>query len=162
MDEDVNRTTLSAVDYALNFPGDFEDKREKLLIMYENLDSIIFSMFNSKDYTLLTKVGESIVQFVEGINSMLEFRELADSFLDVGKLLTELDVNNLEDHLKELLMGILDSSLSDLDTWIRTVFVDQSAEDIHYMDVSLIASFFQINTILGNPETKTENEVEFF
>jgi two-component system chemotaxis response regulator CheY len=52
--------------------------------------------------------------------------------------------------------------IDDLSMWRRSVFVDQSAEDIHYLDKTLLSSIAQLQITLSQGEGAMTDEIEFF
>ena len=48
--------------------------------------------------------------------------------------------------------------LHDLSTWRDNIFVKQEANDIHYLDSSLLSSALQIETIFANKEVEEDDD----
>ena len=60
---------------------------------------------------------------------------------------------------KKMLL-FLSNIILDLSTWRKIVFIEQSANDIHYMDSSLFSSILQLE-LLFNTEQQHEEEDDF-
>ena len=46
--------------------------------------------------------------------------------------------------------------------WRTSVFMEKSAEDIHYLDKTLLSSIAQLQILLSPPDANETEEIEFF
>jgi len=60
-----------------------------------------------------------------------------------------------------MLVVLFESIVNDLTDWKQSVFIEQNADDIHYMDQSFYANIAQIE-MLFNSDEESENEIDFF
>jgi two-component system chemotaxis response regulator CheY len=56
----------------------------------------------------------------------------------------------------------LQSILEDLIQWREMIFVKEEANDIHYLDASLLSSCLQIRADFGGESADGGDELEFF
>jgi len=117
------------------------------------------------DYTHVwnEELQSTLVRFFEGytsaLNPLFEFKDLSYSLMLLSQKLQEYK----QDESVEILITLLQSFISDLLTWKRTVLLEQTAEDIHYMDKSFYSNIAQIEMSMGQRDTsEQEDEIEFF
>ncbi len=105
----------------------------------------------------------TLVKFFEGythaLNPLFEFKDLSYSLMLLSQKLQEYK----QDENFEILITLLQSFISDLLTWKRSVLFEQTAEDIHYMDKSFYSNIAQIEMSMGQRDNSDEeDEIEFF
>jgi len=113
------------------------------------------------------ELDENFMQKLSFLNSFIKAFEFSGEFMDIGYALEmfrdkikELDINNLSDEQKNMLKLMIISILKDLIKWVNEVIINQTAQDIHYLDASLLANIAQIDIILKSFENKDDDEDE--
>lgn len=94
-----------------------------------------------------------------------EKREFADIAAFFHSLVAVMDMDPvwMDDRGKRHIRTLMASITDDLGNWRRAVFVERSAEDVHFLDGSLISSCFQLENLLGKEaETEVIGEVSTF
>jgi len=109
------------------------------------------------------ELQSTLVKFFEGythaLNPLFEFKDLSYSLMLLSQKLHEYK----QDENFEILITLLQSFISDLLTWKKSVLFDQTAEDIHYMDKSFYSNIAQIEMSMGQRDNSSEeDEIEFF
>jgi len=108
--------------------------------------------------TALYDIAMDIERYSRTIGTLVDFEDVAFSLNKLSTLLRTLGVlekNGRKLHL--LLSGIVD----DLKRWRHHLFIEKSAEDIHYLDASLLSSCLQIEIeFFGG--TLEEEELDLF
>ena len=159
----TEKQKISALEYIMEHEEEFMDKCEEFEKLYETLDHLLFEINKTHNYNLLNNFGRDIIVFSKHVDTLFEFHNLSDSLYGLGNILVDLDINCVDEELKKLLVGFCGSFLSDLDSWIRDIFVEKTAVDIHYLDSSLSSSFVSIVSILcGKNENDKQSEIELF
>lgn len=59
-------------------------------------------------------------------------------------------------------MDLLYSLSEDLEKWRKKIFVEQEAEDIHYLDENMLALCGQIKMILSDKNETEEKDFDLF
>ena len=67
----------------------------------------------------------------------------------------------MDEEIKKAVPIYLKAIISDLQSWRISVFITRDAEDIHYLDKTLLSSIAQLQITLM-PTNDGEDEVEFF
>ncbi|MEA1983831.1 MAG: hypothetical protein U9N39_09830 [Campylobacterota bacterium] len=130
------------------------------------IESEIEGLFYAQEYTL--EINDSLILFFKRytytLNPLFEFKDLSYSFMLLSQKLSEYELRDNG----ELLIALMRGLISDILEWKKSVLVDQTAEDIHYMDKSFYANIAQIEMSLEDLEINTDENfgdddfIEFF
>jgi len=103
-------------------------------------------------------------QYAKVLNMMLEFGELEYTLEVLKNLLLNTDYTALESDDKNMITIYLKAIINDLQSWRVSVFVTQKAEDIHYLDKTLMSSIAQLQiTLIPQEDQEVSNDtIEFF
>ncbi|MBD3825096.1 MAG: hypothetical protein IE916_11400 [Epsilonproteobacteria bacterium] len=93
---------------------------------------------------------------------MYEFQELAYSLTILRELLEKFDLEGSEKETHYMIYIYLKAIISDLQSWRLAVFITKQAEDIHYLDKSLLSSITQLQMTMMPTTQDTQEEIEFF
>ncbi len=139
---------------------------EYVMLEIQELDEIeqeirhFILLLENKDQEHLNEIVLRLVKFSSVLSNLMEFKELSFSLSSLADLLGKQNVNELdEDTFKKMLL-FLENIIIDLSSWRKIVFIEQSANDIHYMDSSLFSSILQLELIF-NTDQKNEDEDDF-
>jgi len=146
----------SAQEYFTDVTLDME-VYDELLELEDNIELLLCS----EKFTI--DINHTLIIFFEGytraLNPLFEFKDLSYSLMLLGKKLSayELDDNS------QMLLVLLQAFISDLLEWKRTVLVEQTAENIHYMDKSFYSNIAQIEiSLVPQEDVDFDDEIEFF
>jgi len=114
------------------------------------------------DQNSLYESANLFEQYAKVLNMMYEFDELAYTLTLLKELLNNVDLNNLSNDTKHMVNIYLKAIINDLHAWRMSIFIHQDAQDIHYLDKTLLSSIAQIRITLSPSETTDDDEVEFF
>jgi len=92
------------------------------------------------------------------LNSFFEFQDLGYSLSLLTSKLKSFDRRKKNEFLLTILLALVD----DLINWKEQVFIQQTADWIHYMDSSFYANISQIDILLSDDEKDFETDLEFF
>ena len=98
---------------------------------------------------------ETIDAFVNLFNLSYEFKDIAYSLESLNALLDKVDTSDTEK--MQMLKLFLDTIMDDLETFKKEVFDEQTAQDIHYLDASLLANIAQIEIMLNTNTSEAES-----
>ena len=107
-----------------------------------------FYMYVSQEYLEYYKV--TLKGMINIFEFSYEFKNLATSFRSLYQFLENLDIDNLDKEKSEFLKNMLDLIYEDIRKWFEEVILNQTAQDIHYLDASLLANVGQIKIMIGN------------
>jgi len=114
-------------------------------------------------HTWTPKLQTTLSKFFDGytsaLNPLFEFKDLSYSLMLLSQKLQEYK----EDESVSILITLLRSFINDLLTWKKTVLLERTAENIHYMDKSFYSNIAQIEMSMGQRDSNNEeDEIEFF
>jgi len=96
------------------------------------------------------------------LNEMYEFEELAYTLTLLADVLNEVDFTEITEETKFMVDIYLKAIISDLQSWRMSIFITMEAENIHYLDKTLLSSIAQIQMALMPQVDNDEDEIEFF
>ncbi len=151
-----HRKMISAAEYFSEIALDREliEELDELEHEIEVIEFATSLNHNSKIALLNYFIGFSRV-----LNNFLEFKGLSDSVILLNQKLDSFDLSRDSN----MFMMMIKPVLSDLRQWKQVVLVDQSAEDMHYMDDSFFSNIAQLEMLLSDGNHSVEDDgLEFF
>lgn len=139
---------------------------EYILTEIQELDEIeteisnMISEYQDKKPNSMSQVVTRLLKYSSVLNNLIEFKELAFSMSSLSDLLDKQDLSVLDETTYKKMLLFLENITLDLSSWRRIVFVEQSANDIHYMTSSLFSSILQLELIF-NTDKQIEGEDDF-
>lgn len=108
------------------------------------------------------KINERLIRFFYGythvLNPLFEFKDLSYSLMILAQKLEVLEIQQNNEMLLVLMQGLV----SDLLLWKKTVLVEKTAPDIHYMNQSFYSNIAQIEILMEDAEREFEDADIFF
>ena len=139
-----------------SFDNSLLDDLDEKLDEYYNIIEIKESL-NQED---LEKVKKIFSFFAYIFNLSGEFRDIAFAFEKLNQFLENFDVS--DENKSKMLKMFLDTIIDDLIKFKKEVFEDMSANDIHYLDASLLANISQIEISFSSLNSNEEDDDIFF
>lgn len=153
--------TLSAVRLFEEVEFDFE-----LLDEINDLENDIeYDVFANEELTrpILESFDRFVKKFSGALDIVYEFRQLAYSLSTIDMMVNKIDLETMDDKRKRTLFSLIRSIVKDLKNWKRSVLVEKTAVNIHYMDKSLENDVKQVDLLIhGSPEEEEEESLELF
>lgn len=103
--------------------------------------------------------------YADNIYFLEEFKDIYVVIKNFVTILESLDFNEVADDKKVTFILYLNSIREDLAYWRKSVFIEQNAPNIHYLDSSLLSSCLQVESLLSNVEEEVVedySDLEFF
>jgi hypothetical protein len=101
-------------------------------------------------------------QYAKVLYSMYEFEELAYTLTILKELLISTELSTMSEETNYMITIYLKAIISDLQSWRMAIFITKEAEDIHYLDKTLLSSIAQLQITLMPQDQSNEDEIEFF
>ena len=114
---------------------DLNYELEAKLYMIENFDSEIVKMI--------------IEIFEKYRNLLVNFNEINLAINEVILILKNIDINAIPEDINIVVLELFRTIQNDLSSWVRNVFVEQSVDDVHYLDASMLSSILQTKELLS-------------
>ena len=141
-----NDEKISAVEFMQEYGIDEDVILDMQTYLREYDNMILFHLDLDEEY--LNKVLKILQKFIYLLEISVEFKDLAKGLEKLEELLLQVDLDNLSDDYKKLLKAMIEAIFSDIEKWVDEVIINQTAQDIHYLDASLLANITQIEMIL--------------
>lgn len=148
----------------------YEDKIENF---FDDLNLLSVEIANLRESSFEDRKNaiKEIIFYLTNFNIIISyiglFSVINRSFNSLIDFLDNLDDEILENEEKAVLLtGMLQYLSNDLESWIRLLFIEKKAVDIHYFDASFAENCFTIETTFSESEEDTEEDdedmLEFF
>jgi len=136
-----------------DFLNEYDYLSDEIPLDLEEMDCLIMNNFNLDDDTLDLEIMIKDIQgFFKLMSSFLhqfsEFDELSKAISSLEELVSELDLESLEEDDKELFGMYIKAIIMDLLDWKEHVFISQDAGDIFYANASLLSSYIEVKKLL--------------
>ncbi|NPA55774.1 MAG: hypothetical protein GXO40_05340 [Epsilonproteobacteria bacterium] len=86
-----------------------------------------------------------------------EFKDIGYAMENFVETLHNLQLEELDDTKKEFAWNLISQINNDIQNWIRTIFIEQSAVDIHYFDASFLANIAQFDIMINQTEEEDDD-----
>jgi DNA-binding NarL/FixJ family response regulator len=147
----------SALEFIEKHPIDLNYINDRLEAMDDQFELHIDRFLNEKDFISQEFTASAFEIYGDVLDSTLEFANLAEAFKNFAQVIQEIENLNNVDACKDMMFGIAHT----IHTWRMSIFVNQDAENIHYLDASIINDLITIEAVLKNQDVETQ-EIEFF
>lgn len=150
----------SAVDFiyknniSLEETSIFNELEEAILDLIEGMH---YRDFNAHKLQL---INQNLYKYASNIVFYHEFSTLANKLMELSKRMQTLDDISIEARWHSISF-LLETFILNLRSWRESIFVRQDADDINFLDTSLISDLEQIYTFLADNDDNEDN-IEFF
>lgn len=150
---------ITASEFVEECALDLIDKIDALEEQEDRIDQKLFAMekgnVTKEDFTIL---ADSLDEYNTVIDAMIEFQHLAFAIASLTKFLRSIEESSLKEANTKKMVLLLTNMVSDLASWRKTIFIEQQANDVHYLDSSLLSSCLQIEMIFNENEIEEEDD----
>ncbi len=152
---------INAKEFMEMTPLEIGAKLDMLEDLEDRLTLEINNLYTNKDRESLQTIADLFKEYSNIIFLLNEFEKLSNAMNIMANTIENMEIGMLnEDETVNLVVSLLYSLIDDLNKWRIKVFVNQEAQDVHYLDDSLLASCNQISSILQR-ENSSENDDEY-
>ncbi len=127
------------------------------------LDAIV--ALKGGENTKLVEISWLLKKYANMIYPIVEFENLYVAIYSLSELFISFDFTTLNDTQKDIFFTHLKSIRDGLERWRKTIFIEQSADDIHYLDRSIISDSLQLEVLISDNELSVEvddSDLDFF
>ncbi len=137
------------------------DKIENLESIEESLEKAAIAFEQNANNERLTEITGFFDSYITVIDNLLEFEHFAYALNTLNEFFKALDTSTLEAKEHKKLSMLLLHLLDDIAEWRKNIFILQEANDIHYLDSSLLSSCLQIQSIFEKKDVAQNDEDDF-
>ena len=131
----------------------------------ENLDDLLYQFDGIEINDEFIKRLISFDSFIKVFNFSIEFKDIGYALESLREELILLDLSSLNQDQKMILKTFISTIIDDLKNWVEMVVINKIAQDIHYLDASLLANIAQMDIMMDsfkNGNNDDEEDMEFF
>jgi PAS domain S-box-containing protein len=147
-----------------DFSADIDDyvlgKNEDLSEIEFEVNELIREFNEEKNFDALGQISTKLLNYAADVALLVEFEDLSYAINSLGELLQVITADDLDETKHKKTELYLSNIMLDLSNWRRNVFVEQTTNDIHYLDSSLFSTILQFELIFNKADT-IENEDDF-
>ena len=136
---DIALTRVNAKDYNARYTTAV-DVQELFNRIKETQEKIDLLPYGKNAVTELENIGQNLQDVANDIFYLDDFVNLSSTLTELARQTRALAKNNVT----PIIVDTYRALLSDLETWLNQNFVEQSANDIHALDASIISSARQL------------------
>ena len=114
------------------------------------------------DQNSLDESANLFRKYASVLNDMYEFEELGYTLTLLADVLNDVNFTEITEETQFMVNIYLKAIISDLQGWRQSIFITMDAEDIHYLDKTLLSSIAQIQMTLMPQVEDEEDQIEFF
>lgn len=156
----THENKITASEFVESTAIDFFDKIENLSEVENDIDEALINFENSPSCEALSEISKKIFEYVDIIELLVDFQHLAYALKKLAEAIAKIDESQLEEKNIKKFTTLSLNLLHDLESWRDNIFIKQEANDIHYLDSSLLSSCLQIEAIFE--EEKIEEDEDDF
>ncbi len=147
---------ISAVEFIENYPTDILIYSDKLLELSESIDVLInqFSKSNSKDDAV--SLSESFSLYADILQNIPEFVNLTYAINQLSEVFKNHDTSVDQNDFIDLTLAIS----QELEKWRESIFENQDADNIHYLDKSLISDCVMLESLVVGSSGDSEDDLD--
>ena len=135
------------------FLKDYENL-EYMLEDIEDIDVILDNLIHTLDPDTLNDslrhIDECLRKYSSFLNSLTSFEELSSSIVMLNINIERTEFDKFDEKKMFYVIEIIRSILEDLQNWKEFVFVQQTAQDVFYINASILSNIIQLENILKN------------
>jgi len=158
-----NNVAVSSIEYSKEIDSYVIQEIDELIDLETEINESLTEFEQMKGLEQIHDIGAKLLKYSSTIALLLEFEDLSFAINSLGDLLLGLEKKDIEETKVRKIELFLSNILLDLSNWRRTVFVDFSANDIHYLDSSLFSTILQFELIFNDADAiEDEDDFELF
>lgn len=152
---------ITASEYVRSTAIALMEKIENLENIKDTLELATIGFEKQPTKENLVSITKLLNSYIDVIENLMDFEHFAYGLKTLNDFLTMLNPDTMEvSDCKKFSLLFL-SLLDDIEGWRNNIFISQTANDIHYLDSSLLSSCLQIQSILTKTEVSQHDEDDF-
>ncbi|MCK4974537.1 MAG: response regulator, partial [Sulfurimonas sp.] len=152
---------ITAEEYVEDTAISLMDKIEELEYIEDNIEIEAIKLEEEAKIEILLSITALLDNYIEVIEQLMEFKHFAYALSTLNEFLKTLDITQVDekDHKKFSMLFL--HLIDDISQWRKNIFILKEANDIHYLDSSLLSSCLQIQSIFEKKEAIQDDEDDF-
>jgi YesN/AraC family two-component response regulator len=149
---------MSAVNFHTSYPFELDKTNEELEMLEDSFNLLLINSEKVMDYNTLKTLTKIVREYAREIEMIPQFGAIAYGIKELAMTFESVyEVEKLP-----AIMPMITSLFDNLENWRRSIFFYRNAEDIHYLDNSLISDALSLQGFLSNEHASSDSEMELF
>lgn len=154
---------ITAVEFVESTAISYMNKIEALSQIEEDIDLALLDFEKAPDESGIQKVANYFLEYIEVLKLLVEFDHIVFAISKLINAMNSVTKKQLGTKEVKKFTTLTLHLVNDISRWRENIFVKQEANDIHYLDSSLLSSCLQIESIFDNKiEEEEEENFELF
>ncbi len=154
---------VTSEDYSAEIDAYALEKNEELSEIEYEINEHIREFDEDNNFNSLNDISMKLLSYASNVASLIEFEDLSYAISSLGELLHTITIDDVDETKNKKIKLYLSNIMLDLTNWRRNVFVEQTTNDIHYLDSSLFSTILQFELIFNKADTiEDEDDFEMF
>lgn len=154
---------LDAQTYVSETAVTYMNKIESLEMVEDKLDNALIVFEKEPTNITILDVSKVLLDYVAILDLLVEFEHIGFALSTMSKFIIEIDETLFDSSNVKKFVTMNLHLLADLRDWRENIFIKQDANDIHYLDSSLLSSCLQIESIFSSESVEdSDDDLEFF
>ncbi|MFA6193112.1 MAG: PAS domain-containing protein [Sulfurimonas sp.] len=154
---------VSSEDYSADIDDYALEKNEDLSEIEYEVNELIREFNEENNFGALSQIATKLFNYAACVALLVEFEDLSYAINSLAELLQIITTDDLDETKHKKTELYLSNIMLDLSNWRRNVFVEQTTNDIHYLDSSLFSTILQFELIFNKTDTiEDEDDFEMF
>lgn len=142
---------INAQDFLDDYPIDLHLTGDSLLSLTEDIELHINKFINSPSRESATVVADEFKKFAEILHPISVFSNISFSINKLAKIFESLDYTKSYKEYYDILLAVSETLMR----WCRKIFIDSTAEDIHYLDKQFLADTLKLENLFRRDMAET-------
>ncbi len=154
---------IPAEEYVSSTALEFMSKIESLSELEDSIDEAVINFEKEPNTQTIGLLSEEILEYVDVLELLVEFSHLAYGLKTLADALKNITQDQMQEKEVKKFTTLFLHMLNDLSSWRDNIFIKQEANDIHYLDSSLLSSCLQIEAVFQKEKIEEdEDDFELF
>jgi hypothetical protein len=169
IDDEQNSILRKSHEYKTTAKEYNEELDDDVLSELQELDELdkefaesIYMLKDDLNLDGINYMAENLKKYAHEISLLFEFKDLAYAIESLSNIFYEIDKTAIDEKNLKKIVALLEGVKDDLATWRKVLFIDKSAQDIHYLDSSLFSACLQIELLLSDDVSEMDSEEDDF
>ncbi|MEA3374364.1 MAG: response regulator [Campylobacterota bacterium] len=149
---------ISAAEFVEMTAISYMSKIDSLIEIEDQIDEALISFEDEPSTEKTHLISEAFMRYVEVIKLLVEFDHLVFAIMTLASAIDGITEEKLTPKEIKKFTTLALHLINDLSSWRDNIFIKQEANDIHYLDSSLLSSCLQIESIFADKKIEEEED----
>ena len=149
---------ITAAEFIESTAIEFMDKIEDLYEIEDKIDEALNHFEKNPNTETTNLIFEKIIEYVDVVELLVEFNHLAFALKTLANAIKNIKQEQMIEKDVKKFATLSIHLINDLSSWRENIFIKQDANDIHYLDSSLLSSCLQIEAVFEKEKIEEDDD----